>query len=138
MVILQVFSLECYMGTLVNQGKIACLFHHTNKLFDSNSSQEKKKYFLDICFTTTTQANLLPIGLRFAFGKICLYHSLLGSQIKTVDKSCNQSEIQRTNQTDKEPIMSKMNSARIKYILLAWVLGHLVGKGGIKEGRRNL
>ena len=49
--------------------------------------------------------------------------SLLGSQIKTVVKSCHQSERQRTNQKDKEPIVDDMNSVRIKYKLVAWVGG---------------
>ena len=35
-------------------------------------------------------------------------------------------------------IVYKMTSARIKYILLGWVGESFGGKGGIKEGRRNL
>ena len=66
------------------------------------------------------------------------YHSLFGSQIKTAVKSCHQSERQRNNQKDKESIVYKMNFARIKYLLLAWLGENLVGKGGIKWGRRNL
>ena len=59
----------------------------------------------------------------FSWSPNKLYHTLLGSQIITVVKSCHQSERQRTNQKDKEPIVYKMNSARIKYKLLAWVGG---------------
>ena len=68
----------------------------------------------------------------FSWSPNMIYHSLLGSQLKTVGKSCQQTERQRTNQKDKEPIVYKINFARSKFILFAWVVGHLVGKGGIK------
>ena len=42
------------------------------------------------------------------------YHSLLGSQIKTVVQSCHPSKRQRTNQKDKEPLLYKINSAEDK------------------------
>ena len=61
--------------------------------------------------------------LVFSWSPNKFYHSLLGSQIKTVVKSCRQSERQRTKQKDQEPIVYEMNSARIKYKLLAWVGG---------------
>ena len=51
----------------------------------------------------------------FSWSPNKFYHSLLGSQIKTVVKSCHLSERQRTYQKDKEPIVYEMNSARIRY-----------------------
>ena len=51
------------------------------------------------------------------------FHQIRLSQIKTVVKSCHQSERQRTNQKDREPIVYEMNAARIIYKLLAWVGG---------------
>ena len=57
----------------------------------------------------------------FSWSPNKFYHRILGSHIKTVVKSCHQSERQNTKQTDKEPIVYKINSARITYKLIAWV-----------------
>ena len=67
----------------------------------------------------------------FSWSPNKFYHILLGSQIKAVVESCHKSERQGKNQKDKEPIVYKTKSVRIKYILVDWVGEHLVKKGGI-------
>ena len=67
----------------------------------------------------------------FSWSPNKFYHSFLVFQIKQLVKAV-------INQKDKEQIVYEINSAKIKYISLAWVVGHLVGKGGIKGDRRNL
>ena len=57
----------------------------------------------------------------FSWSPNKFYERLLGSQIKAVVKMCHQSERQKTNQKDKEPIVYEMISAKIYYKLLAWI-----------------
>ena len=72
--------------------------------------------------------------LIFSWSPNKFYHSLLGCQIKTVVKSCHQSERQRTNQKDKEPFVYKKELCKDWIYIIYLGRGHLVGKGGIKGG----
>ena len=63
------------------------------------------------------------------------FEALVGHQISFIT-ACWEPKSQSTNQKDKEPFVYKMKSASTKYKLLTWV-GNLVGKTGIKGGRRN-
>ena len=51
--------------------------------------------------------------------------------VVSVVESCHKAVRQRQNQKVKEPILYKIKSGRIKYILVNWVGENLVEKGGI-------